>query len=198
MVERDPEVKHAFKGGYAEVTLIWYCPKTGVPMKARVDYLKVKAMVDLKSIGNQRERSIEQAIRFEIAGYHYNMQPRVYTEGAEVLRQLVREHGAKAVHVAEDYPHPVDEVTTWALKWASHQGEDEWLWVFQQKGAAPITRGVFYPLAGTTNLVTADIVMSAKRRFRQFSETFGTDPWLDVKPIYTIADEEIPASATEI
>jgi hypothetical protein len=34
MVERDPEVQHAFKGGYAEVVLIWYCEKTGVPMKA--------------------------------------------------------------------------------------------------------------------------------------------------------------------
>jgi hypothetical protein len=95
-------------------------------------------------------------------------------------------------------PYPADEVVTWALKWASHRGDDEWLWVFQQKGDAPITRGVFYPLAGTTNLVTLDIVNSVKRKFRQFSEAFGTDPWLDVKPIYLIADEDIPQSATEI
>jgi hypothetical protein len=70
--------------------------------------------------------------------------------------------------------------------------------VFQQKGDAPITRGVFYPLAGTTHMITCDIVLSVKRKFRTFSETFGTDPWLDTAPIYTIADEDIPPQATEI
>lgn len=198
LVEADPEVQHAFKGGYAEVTLIWHCPVTGVPMKARVDYLKVKALVDLKSIANQRDRSIENAIRFEISSYHYNIQPAVYSEGDKIVRELVREHGAKVVHVAEGYPYPADEVTTWALKWASHRGAVEWMWVFQQKGDAPITRGVFYPLEGLTNMVTRDIVASAKRKFRQFSEAYGTDPWLDVKPPYLIADEDIPQSATEI
>jgi hypothetical protein len=198
MVERDPTLQHAFKGGYPEVTLIWFCPKTGVPMKARVDYLKVKALVDLKTIANQRDRSIENAIRFEIASYHYNIQPCVYREADETIRALIRAHGKSVVHVAEDYPYPADEVTAWALKWASHKGDVEWLWVFQQKGDAPITRGVFYPLAGLTNLVTQDIVASAKRKFRQCSEAFGTDPWLDVKEPYLIADEDIPASATEI
>ena len=197
MVERDPELQHAFKGGYAEVTFIWYDERTGVPMKARVDYLKIKRHIDLKTIGNQRERSIENAIRFEIAGYHYNIQPRVYLEGDAVLRQLVRQQGAKVVHVAEGYPYPADEVVTWALKWASHRGDVEWLWVFQQKGDAPITRGVRY-MAPTVDMVTGDIVNEARRRFRLFSETFGTDPWLDVKPVYDILSEDIPTSATEI
>jgi hypothetical protein len=35
--------------------------------EGRVDYLKIDEIVDLKSIGNQRDRSIEQAIRFEIS-----------------------------------------------------------------------------------------------------------------------------------
>jgi hypothetical protein len=86
-----PEVRHAFRDGYPEVVLIWHCPKTGVPMKARVDYLKLKAIVDLKSIANQRERSLENAIRFEIASYNYNVQPAVYSEGVEAVRKLVRE-----------------------------------------------------------------------------------------------------------
>lgn len=198
MIERDPEVSHAFKGGHAEVTLLWVCERTGVPMKARVDYLKVKAMVDLKSISNQREKSIENAIRYEIAAYHYNIQPAVYSEAAEALRALVRKHGASVIHVDDDYPYPADETVAWALKWAKHRDGDEWLWVFQQKGDAPITRALFYPLTGTTNMVTKDIVTTAKKRFRKCSEGFGTEPWLDVAPIYTIADEDIPQFATEI
>lgn len=205
MIERDPELKFAFTGGHAEVVLIWYCPVTGVPMKAKVDYLKIKRIIDLKSIGNQRERSIENAIRFEIATYHYNIQPCVYFEGANVVRQLVREHGASAVHSCEDHA-TIDasafeamhaDRVGYALKWASHQQPDEWLWVFQQKGAAPITRGVWFP-RGAVKMVTDDIVSRAKRLFREFGTAFGTDPWLDVKPPYQIADEDIPLSATEI
>lgn len=199
MVERDPEIKDAFKGGHPEVTLIWYCPTTGVPMKARVDFLKIKMMVDLKSIANQRERSIENAIRFEIAQWKYNLQPVVYFEGAKVVRQMVRD-GTAEIHIALDY-RPEEEaksIVDWVHKWARHTLPDEWLWVFQQKGAAPITRGVWFPRGGTTDMVTGEIISQAKRKFRQFSETFGTMPWLDVKPTYTIADEEIPQSATEI
>lgn len=212
MVANDPEGQHAFKGGHAEVTLIWYCPKTGVPMKARVDYLKIKAMVDLKSIANQRQRSMDTAVRFEIAHWHYNVQPVVYFEGAREVRKLIREQGAAAIHscdIAEVDTARGPELTIedqeahyqrvqWALKWAQHSKPDEWLWIFQQKGEAPITRGVWFPRSGVTDMVTQDIVLSAKRRFREASETFGTAPWLDVKPFYTIADEEIPQSATEI
>ncbi len=202
MIERDPEVQHAFKGGHAEVSLFWHCPVTGVPMKARVDYLKIKAMVDLKSVGNQRERSIENAIRGEIASYHYNIQPAVYEEGAKAVRDIVREHGASAVwewdYVGKQAIRAGLDRLGFALKWASHRGGDEWLWVFQQKGDAPITRGVFYPLAGTTHMISCDIVLTAKRRFRKYSEALGIEPWLDTAPIYTIDDESIPQSATDI
>jgi len=194
MVEADPEIRHAFRDGHAEVTLIWTCARTGVPMKARVDYLKLKACVDLKSVGNQRERSLENAIRWEIASYHYNVQPAVYIEGVEAVRQMVRDRGSSAVFTYEGEP---SDNTAWALKWAQ-QRDCEWLWVFQQKGDAPVTRGVFYPLSGTTQMVTRDIVLQQKKRFRQFSETFGTDPWLDVRPIYDLADEDLPPSATDI
>lgn len=198
MIERDPEVCHAFKGGYAEVTLIWHCQRTGVPMKARVDYLKLRSIVDLKSIGNERERSLEQAIRFCIAGYHYNVQPSVYVEGVEAVRKLLREGGG-CIDVRTDglTSEQAKARLEFTNKWAQAR-DSEWLWVFQQKGDAPVTRGVFYPLAGTTRMLTDDIILKQKRRFRQFSETFGVDPWLDVRPIYDLADEDLPASATEI
>jgi hypothetical protein len=191
MVEADPEVRHAFTGGHAEVVLIWFCPKTGVPCKARVDYLKLKAAVDLKTVANQQGRSIERAITNEIANYKYQIQPSFYSEGIEQVRKLVREGTAE---ISGRYGF---DPTDWVKQWAA-QDECEWLWVFQQKGDAPITRGVWYPLRGTTKSVTDDIVLKQKRRFRQFSETFGTDPWLDVAPIYDMADEDLPPWATEI
>lgn len=201
MVEADPEVRHAFTGGHAEVVLIWHCARTGVPMKCRVDYLKLRASVDLKTVANQSERSIEEAIRFEIARYKYNIQPSVYDEGVRAVRQLVRDSDGLVAwqwdYIGKQPIRAEGERHEWARKWAA-QDENKWLWVFQQKGAAPITRGVFYPMGGTTRVITDDIVLKQKRRFRQFSEAFGLDPWLDVKPIYDLADEDLPPSATEI
>lgn len=192
MVERDPEAKTAFRDGHAEVVLIWYCPTTGVPMKAKVDYLKLGEMVDLKSIANQRELSIENCIRFAIASYKYNIQPVVYFEGAEAVRGLIRKHGDSAIHSSA---HGDVE---WAMKWAKHQGPDEWLWIFQQKGDAPITRGVRFPRGGVVDEDTRFMVDRAKKLFLRFSEVFGTAPWLDTAPIYTISDEDVPRSATEL
>jgi hypothetical protein len=198
MVEADPEVRHAFSGGYAEVVLIWYCLTTGVPMKARVDYLKQKAAVDLKTIANQRGMSMERAIANEVAGYKYTIQPSVYVEGIQEVKRLVRED-ERRIQLYDGVPDSeVEDVHIWAKKWAAEEGEPEWLWVFQQKGDAPITRGVFYPLQGSTRAVVDQIVTKQKERFKTFSTAFGTDPWLDVAPIYDMADEDLPPWATDI
>lgn len=197
MVEQDPEVRHAFTGGHAEVVLIWFCEKTGVPCKARVDYLKLKAAVDLKTVANQRGMSMERAIAQEVAGYKYTIQPSFYVEGIQAVKRLVRDHTAKVTVYNRD-GQDAPALMAWAAKWAAEEAEPEWLWVFQQKGDAPITRGVFYPLQGSTRQVVDQIVTAQKERFKQFSTAFGTDPWLDVAPIYDMADEDLPPWATEI
>jgi hypothetical protein len=195
MVEADPQVRHAFRGGYPEVVLIWHCPDTGVPMKARVDYLKRDVIVDLKSIANQRERSMENAIRYEIAAYKYHLQPCIYAEGVREVRKIAAKDGRRAIHLHDESGD--DDIAAFVLKWAARTDDPQWLWVFQQKGDAPITRACSYPLAGTTNTVTAYQVLEAKRQFIEFSRTFGCDPWLDVKPIYDLADEDLPPSTCE-
>jgi hypothetical protein len=197
MIEKDPELGQALTGGYPEVSFFWICAKTGVPMKARVDYLKIKTMVDLKSLQNTQERSIENAIRMDIANRRYGLQPSVYFEGAREVRKLVREKGSAAITVwgAEGVREAEVE---WAKKWAAHTMPDEWLFIYQQKGIAPVTRGLFWPRGGTTKMLCDDIVLRMKRRFRDFAETFGTDPWIDHAPIYDLDDESLPPWTTEI
>lgn len=199
MIEGDPGIAPYFRGGHPEVTLIWYCPVTGVPMKCRVDYMKVRRMVDLKTFENQRLRAPETAIRFEISSYKYNIQPSVYIEGGAEVRKLVRSQGDDAIFVCgEPSPEREAECRAFAKKWAKHVESDLWTWVFQMKGDAPITRAVDYPTGGTTYMVTNDIVSLAKKRFAEYAPIFGTDPWLDIAPTYTIPDEEIPQAATEM
>jgi hypothetical protein len=192
MIEGDEELRHAVKGGYPEVTLIWHCTETGVPMKARVDRLKLKAAVDLKSFENKYGRAVEHAIRYAIASYNYNIQPSVYVEGIQRVRGMCRDGDA-----CIGYDGPKAPIYDWVVRWQGEPDEPEWWWLFQQKGIAPVTRLVQYPLQGVTRKITDEIVRQAKLKFRECSERFGTEPWLDRKSRYMIDDEAIPNSATE-
>lgn len=206
MIENDEEMATIVRDGHSQASLFWNCPKTGVPMKARPDKLMMRAIVDMKSLNNQRGRSIERAIVFEIADRKYNIQPSVYLEGAEIVRKLIREQGISVIHSCDlgDGTADLDadaldrKRTEWAQKWASNIAPDEWLWIFQQTGVAPVTRLVHYPRGGTTKMITDEIVSRMKRRYRQCSEEYGTLPWLDLAPRIDLADEDIPRFATDI
>jgi hypothetical protein len=189
MVERDPHVGSVFKGGWPEVSLFWICEKTGVPMKMRADYLRLKAIADLKSI-TVGDISIENAIRFEISKRKYGIQPVVYLEGGRIVRELVRQ-GKAAIH-------GTPEQVAWAQKWAEHRQPEEFFFVFQAKGIAPIVRGLTWPRQGTTHTILDGLVIGTKRRLRECGEAFGLLPWLDSRPIYDLADEDLLPSATEI
>lgn len=198
MIENDEEMAAIVKGGHSQVSLFWNCPKTGVPMKARPDKLLIRSIVDMKSLANQQQRSIEAAINREIANRNYNIQPSVYFEGAEEVRKLVRADLRAVFHCDDPDDSEMRARDEWAVKWASNKAPDEWLWIFQQTGIAPVTRLVHYPRGGTTKMVTDEIVSRMKRRYRQMNDGYGTDPWLDLAPRIDLADEDIPAWATEI
>jgi hypothetical protein len=194
MVEADEQVRHAFSGGYPEVTLIWHCAETGVPMKARVDYLKLRAAVDLKSYANEH-RSPEEAIRRAITSYRYTMQPSVYWEGIAAVKALVRENWVEHTHSARSADaddRTFLDVPAWVQKWASSEAEPDWFWVFQAKGFAPVSRLVRYDGGLSTRIATDELVRQAKRRFRDFSERYGCEPWVDSAPAYDITDDDMP------
>ena len=202
LIAMDAQLAKAFTGGYPEVTLIWDDPRTGVRCKCRVDYLKIKAVVDLKSFANSRDRSVRNAILYAIASNHYALQPAVYLEGVDEVRKLVRYHGADAVHhhgfdpdkdLTAEQQEANYQALQFALKWASNTTPDRWLWVFQQKGDAPVTRGFWHPLGGTTHSVAQSVWRDSLRKFRVHAEVYGNGVWLDLAEIDDISDEEIPA-----
>lgn len=198
MIELHPEISRALSGGWPEVSLFWYCRNTGVPMKMRADYMKTKLITDLKSLENKFELSPEMALRKAIANNRYTIQPSVYLEGAQAVKEIVREHGRSAIFVHGESQQS-DAQTDWALKWAEIKDEPEWCWIFQMKGVAPITRGVFYPRGGTKRLLSDEIVSRCKKLFRKFSKDFGVDIWLDIVPMDdTFSDEDIPDWAVDI
>lgn len=204
MIKQDPELVKAFTGGWAEVTLVWYDERQGVLCKARIDYLKLMAVVDLKSFANNRDRSIRNSIIRDIASYHYCLQPAHYLDGVDAVKKLVRKHGDAVVFWhTDDVPDDHDnakatEASAWAIKWASYDGPLKWLWVFQQKGDAPVTRGYFHPLGGSIHTIARSMIVDGLRRIRESVEIYGADPWLDLGEIDELTDEDIPAWGLEI
>jgi len=89
-IRAHPIASEAFRGGEAEVTLIWPDPVTGISCKARPDYLPAHGrwMVDLKTAASANPRSWrDQAYRL---GYH--ARAAWYLDGAEaVLGQMPEE-----------------------------------------------------------------------------------------------------------
>lgn len=201
VIERDPEIGPIIKTGQPQVVILWIDKATGIPMKMKADLLKVKMIVDAKTLFNRNEINIDRAVANEITNRKYAFQAVQYAEGAAAGREIVREHGARAVFSWENEAVPPGkhaERVEWALKWASHRKRDEFMFLFFMKGWAPVARGVMWPYGGTHTMIARDTIASARKRFRLFAETAGTEPWIDTRPVYDLADEDLRDYASEI
>lgn len=179
MIEKHPDLKKAFTGGYPEVSIFWTDPEFCIPMKARLDYLKRAAVVDLKTFENVNGMPIDKAIARTIANYKYHIQARLYLDAVREAKKHI-----KAGRVfGEVEPAFLDAV-------AKSDGHT-FMFLFQQKGVAPIARGVILPS------ITLDIgqveIDDAKRRYAECRETFGADPWIDASPVREFDSTEFPA-----
>lgn len=181
MIERDPELRRAFTGGMPEVSILWICPTHGIPCKARLDYLKPKAIIDLKTFANKNGYPIGRAIDREMGYNRYPIQGSWYYEASDQIAGLMDKG-----KVYGDAPH--------ALLSALHANHKKtFVYVFQQKGIAPIARGRTFPRSLTNCLLATAQCDAAKQVYRQCHETFGADPWLTSEPITAFDDSTIPA-----
>ena len=201
MIMGDPQLKDAFSGGHAEVSIFWYDKATGAPMKARIDYLKMNWLVDLKSFANPMGKPVQRAIDAAISNHKYYIQVVVYLEAIAAAKELVKASRDKSIFVwlgnSDGWAEPCGhrETVEWCWQWA-HQPEPEVLFVFQQTGVAPVTRGRIM-VKGSTFTVTDYAVQFLKRKWVRCAKTFGTDPWIDVEPIVRTEDESLMFSATD-
>lgn len=101
VTSRSPSTANAFGGGHPEVSLFWNDP-LGVPMKARLDYLKPKTILDLKTFSNIMQKEVVSAVANEVARNRYFIQPIVYCRGWNAMKALYRERGDSIIHGNHD------------------------------------------------------------------------------------------------
>ena len=181
MIEGDPQLKTAFAGGHAEVSIFWYDPATGAAMKARLDYLKMNHLVDLKSFSNMQGKPVQRAIDMAISNYKYFIPVVIYSEAIEAAKMMVKQTKGKCIHSPPEYGRE-DWLRQWCWDWA-HQPTPEVLFVFQQTGIAPVTRGRIMG-RGSVFTVTDFAVQFLKRKWVKCAKGYGTEPWLDLSLIH--------------
>ena len=180
MLELDPQLCKAFNGGYPQVSIFWRCAETDVPMKARCDFVKLRAIVDLKTMGNPYDKPVDRAVASAMATQKYFIQAVVYQEAIAAAKMLPA----------------FGEVDPAWLEAFRKAPPPEFLFVFQMTGEAPVTRGFTFPANLLTSEVGKVIVKEAKEKFRECMAKYGADPWLDLAPIRAFDDSEFPAWMT--
>lgn len=83
----DPFVASVVIGGMPEVSFFVRDPETGVMLKARMDYVRVAATIDVKTFSNSRGKPIDRAV-FDAINYEsYHLQCVSYHRVRELARQ---------------------------------------------------------------------------------------------------------------
>lgn len=199
LIARHKELGAAFQGGLTEVSVFWRReedPKT--LMRARFDYLRIRRMFDLKSLGNWSGRDIDGAIAAAIVDQDYGIQRRLY---AEAFERLVAFVAAGNVHGWESGP---GSAATFAAERAYLErvvagGTPEWVWVFVQMPVDDIghERGAilaprWHAPAGRLWDESGVKIEKALEDYRRFRTDRGlSQPWAWVDELKELTDADV-------
>jgi len=204
-----PAIAELLSGGAAEVSIFWTCPRTGIKMKARLDYLKERVWADLKTFENTRGKRLEQAIADAFRYNRYYTQAVSYRDAVEAIR-----NGLVDI-VGECEPWQRELIEAIQLNPAPLAC---W-YVFQEKGGVPNIVGRRFKFddlpvrhslnaAGLDNHAEARAAAAvakataicrkamveiayAKRLYLGYSEVYEPgEPWLPIEPLSDIGDED--------
>lgn len=184
MIEKHPHLQKCFRGGYPEVTVVW--TEDGIRFKCRFDYLKTKAIIDLKTFANLMSKPIDNALYSAMASRKYHIQAAKYMRGAEKGKELA----ARGKILGECDQHFIEHFIA--------SPPHDFFFVFQQKGIAPLARGKKFT-RGSLWSCGEVAIDEAVRRFSFYMDKHGDkEPWVDDTPIDEFDDSLFPSYTTEL
>lgn len=181
MIAKNPNLTEAFGNGRSEVSVFW--KEEGLRMKARFDYLKANAIVDLKSISiGNRMITFNRACLMAVANYRYDIQAAHYMDGRHHARQFI--HDGKVF--GENPP---------SQKWLDHIAKIKryaFLFIFHRVDGAPVSHGVQIDPGSAWHLAGRSCKRTALDNYHEYFKRYGTDTWFHDAPIHHLDDQEIP------
>lgn len=211
MIEKNPKLSRCFSGGYPEVTIIWTEERVindpegtehtvWIRFKARIDYLKTKAIIDLKTFENRAMKAVGRAIYSTMASYKYHIQAVFYLRAVEKAKEFCNHDRFLPSDAHDDQikvrgsSYPRAEVVKFCE--ALRQSEDhEFYFVFQQKGIAPFARCFKFPRTTMFGVGTVQIDAAINIYIENYLR-FGEEQWIDTSEIEVFEDEGFPVWAT--
>lgn len=178
-----PHLHAAVTGGRPEVSVFWTEEVDGEPVrrKARFDYLKPRAVVDLKSVAPRDVAPFPAICRKAIANWNYPTQAAAYLQA----RARVAELAAAGAVFGDHDPEWLDRVTG--------SNGYAFVFVFWSSSGAPLTwGGILSPGNAIVDLGEQQVkgalwaYVAARRRF-------GLDvPWITPEPLAEIELDHMP------
>lgn len=182
-IRANKHLRNAFEGGYPEVSVFWTVD--GVRFKARFDYLKMRAIADLKSIRNPLNKPFVRACRERIASLDYTISAEHYMEGRRQMARLMKQG---LVYNAPDMP----DFMPWLIQ-VSGQKDFAFVLVFWQAEGAPISEGFTLSPGNPLLAYARASINKAIRNYKLFMEEFGTDAaWVPSTPLSEIDETDLP------
>lgn len=191
-VEANPATAALFTGGFPEVSIFWVDQATGVRMKARLDYLTLEVIPDLKTFSNSQGKPLGLAVTTAMASYGYGVQAVVYLDAISQFKRLFRELGMEAVHIGESLLNAAFDFEAW-LKRLVKAPDHRFVFMFQETGRVPNV--AIREFNRNTNFY--DICRfqyeAGQAAYRAAVERWGYgQPWVEPAEIVTLEDEDFP------
>jgi hypothetical protein len=164
-IRANPSLKSAFVGGYPEVSIFWEVG--GVPFRARFDYWKPKAIVDLKSTRNAMSLPWPQAVTNFLARGNYYIQATHYMSGRQYAAKFLREGKVFGDHNPD-----------W-LKAALEEPEVPFIFVVYKAEGAPLVYPVSFTSEEPDYARAITEIADAVEQYKQGFETYGQSDWVD-------------------
>lgn len=201
IIDEHPDAKKAFINGRPEVSIFWDDEELGIRMKSRIDYLKIKAAIDLKTFTNQRRIPIDRAIGLTVAQYQYHIQGFVYMRAIKAAKMLLI-NDRPTEHILEYIQDPANcdfiekfmeskRHAFWFVFIESGKACNIRVRRFDQKNSDGITNAYFH--AAEMEFLTAVNI------YKQFMEAHPdpTTPWQQYVRASEFEDHEFPMYMTD-
>lgn len=193
--------RHLITGGFAEVSVFWIDPVTGVRMKCRFDYWLPGLISDLKTFYNMGRFPLFKAASRDIDSKRGGTQSFNYLRGFEAAAEFI-ENG-QIYGLSEDAQKRADQMEL--LNKIIEAGAPQFAFIYQTDVAPFETRILHWRqrefLQGTENSywrAAANEVEAYCRTYQRYFEKYGAEPWVYLDSHEKILqDEDLPWSRYE-
>lgn len=171
----------SFANGHAEVSVFWTDEVTGVRCKARIDYLRLRGMVDLKTFMAKPDQHPITAFLLNVQRFGYDVQAAHYVRSWFAMAGLIA-----AGRVFGD----VDPAWIKRLRTAD---APNWRWVIVQT-AGMIEVDTLDLDAGLALGAAEAQVRQALNSYVEYRDRYGDDPWVAQRGRIPITDLALDAA----